>query len=48
MSKEQRVRVDAVLRQPRPAGTQSVEAFRNRFKATMAQHVRPSDTKGCA
>lgn len=41
MSREQRVRVDAMLRQPRPGGPQSVEAFRDRFKLMMAQMIVP-------
>ena len=41
MSKEQRARVDAILRQPVPDRTQSIEAFRDRFKATMAQMIVP-------
>lgn len=41
MSKEQRVRVDAMLRQPRPGGPQSIEAFRDRFKSTMDQMIVP-------
>ncbi|MFJ2160522.1 alpha/beta hydrolase [Streptomyces sp. NPDC087856] len=41
MSKEQRLRVDAVLRQPRPDGPQTIEAFRAGFRATMAQMIVP-------
>ncbi|MEY9963456.1 monoterpene epsilon-lactone hydrolase [Streptacidiphilus sp. MAP12-16] len=41
MSKEQRAQVDAMLRQPRPEGPQSVEAIRAGFKAMMAQMIVP-------
>lgn len=41
MSKQQRARLDAMLRQPRPQGPRSVEAFRDRFKATMDQMIIP-------
>ncbi|GAA5177005.1 alpha/beta hydrolase [Rugosimonospora acidiphila] len=42
MSKEQRARIDAMLRQPRPESPQSVEAIRAGFKAMMAQMIVPS------
>ncbi|MFJ3216555.1 alpha/beta hydrolase [Kitasatospora sp. NPDC086801] len=41
MSKEQRAQVNAMLRQPRPDGPQSVEAIRAGFKAMMAQMAVP-------
>ncbi|WP_030276938.1 alpha/beta hydrolase [Streptomyces sp. NRRL B-24484] len=41
MSKEQRAQVNAMLRQPRPEGPQSVEAIRAGFKAMMAQMAVP-------
>ncbi|WP_405363395.1 alpha/beta hydrolase [Kitasatospora sp. NBC_00085] len=41
MSKEQRTQVSAMLRQPRPDGSRSVEAIRAGFKAMMAQMVVP-------
>lgn len=41
MSKEQRARVDAMLRQPRPEGPRSVEAIRAGFEELMAQMVVP-------
>lgn len=41
MSKEQRARVDALLRQPRPEGPRSVEALRAGFEALMAQMIVP-------
>jgi len=41
MSKEQRAQVDALLRQPRPRGSQSIEEFRAGFKALMAPMVVP-------
>jgi monoterpene epsilon-lactone hydrolase len=41
MSREQRARVDAMLRQPRPEGAQSIESFRDRLKAIMAQMIVP-------
>ncbi|WP_169946820.1 alpha/beta hydrolase [Microbispora sp. H11081] len=41
MSQEQRARVDALLRQPRPEGPRSVEALRAGFEALMAQMIVP-------
>ncbi|MEU3411740.1 alpha/beta hydrolase [Streptomyces sp. NPDC006658] len=41
MSKEQRARIDAMLRQQRPEGPRSVEALRAGFKALMAQMIVP-------
>ncbi|MGV9270884.1 alpha/beta hydrolase [Kitasatospora sp. NPDC003701] len=41
MSKEQRTRVGAMLRQPRPDGPQSVEALRAGFRAMMAGMIIP-------
>ncbi|MEV4325102.1 alpha/beta hydrolase [Microbispora rosea] len=41
MSKEQRARVDALLRQPRPEGPRSVEALRAGFEALMTQMIVP-------
>ncbi|MFI9273114.1 alpha/beta hydrolase [Kitasatospora sp. NPDC052896] len=41
MSKEQRARIDAMLRQPRPEGPRSVEAIRAGFRALMAQMIVP-------
>ncbi|WP_042421080.1 alpha/beta hydrolase [Streptacidiphilus anmyonensis] len=41
MSTEQRARVDAMMRQPRPEGPRSVEALRAGFKALMAQMIVP-------
>ncbi|MER5516768.1 alpha/beta hydrolase [Streptomyces sp. NPDC002763] len=41
MSKEQRARVDAMMRQPRPEGPRPVEAIRAGFKALMAQMIVP-------
>ncbi|WP_051711229.1 alpha/beta hydrolase [Streptomyces sp. NRRL S-350] len=41
MSKEQRTRIDAMLRQPWPEGPQPVEAIRAGFKALMAQMIVP-------
>jgi len=41
MSKEQRTRVDAILRQPVADRTRSIEAFRDRFKTAMAQMIVP-------
>ncbi|MFF8596324.1 hypothetical protein ACF061_33825 [Streptomyces sp. NPDC015220] len=41
MSKEQRARVDATMRQPRPEGPRSVEELRAGFKALMAQMIVP-------
>ncbi|MFI5982389.1 alpha/beta hydrolase [Streptomyces sp. NPDC051555] len=41
MSKEQRARIDALLRQPRPEGPQSVEAVRAGFEALMSRMIVP-------
>jgi acetyl esterase/lipase len=45
MSKEQRARIDAMMRQPRPEGPRSVEALRAGFTALMAQMVVPGDIR---
>ncbi|MEU8171646.1 alpha/beta hydrolase [Microbispora hainanensis] len=41
MSKQQRARIDAILRRPRPEGPRSVEALRTGFAALMAQMIVP-------
>ncbi|WP_041831950.1 alpha/beta hydrolase [Actinoplanes sp. N902-109] len=41
MSREQRARIDAMLRQPRSAGPQSVDDIRAGFRALMAQMIVP-------
>ncbi|ONI90336.1 alpha/beta hydrolase [Actinosynnema sp. ALI-1.44] len=41
MSKEQRAKVDAMLRQPRPQGPRSVEELRAGFAALMSQMIVP-------
>jgi monoterpene epsilon-lactone hydrolase len=41
MSKEQRAKIDAMLRQPRPEGPRSVEAIRAGFEAMMARMIVP-------
>jgi len=41
VSKEQRARVDAMMRQPRPEGPRSVEAIRAGFKALMDKMIVP-------
>ena len=41
MSREQRTKIDTMLRRPRPAGPQSVEAIRAGFKALMDQMIVP-------
>lgn len=41
MSKEQRARIDAMMRQPRPEGPRSVEALRAGFRALMARMIVP-------
>ncbi|WP_425826892.1 alpha/beta hydrolase [Streptomyces fractus] len=41
MSKEQRAKVDALLRRPRPEGPRSVERIRDEFKALMGQMTVP-------
>lgn len=43
MSREQRAKIDAMLRQPRPQGARSVEAIRAGFRAQMAQMIVPTD-----
>ncbi|MBF6149377.1 alpha/beta hydrolase [Nocardia nova] len=43
MSEQQRALVDAMLRQPRPAGPRSVEALRTGFATLMAQMIVPAD-----
>lgn len=45
MSKEQRARVDAMLRQPRPEGPRSVDAIRAGFEALMAQMLVPDSIR---
>ncbi|MEW2293028.1 alpha/beta hydrolase [Streptomyces sp. NPDC006743] len=45
MSKEQRARVDAMMRTPRPEGPQSPEALRAGFRALMAQMAVPGDIR---
>ncbi|MEV0275468.1 alpha/beta hydrolase [Streptomyces sp. NPDC050610] len=45
MSKEQRAKVDAILRQPRPEGPRSVDELRAGFKALMAQMIVPDDIR---
>lgn len=45
MSREQRARIDAMLRQPRPEGPRSVEAIRAGFRALMAQMIVPGDIR---
>jgi monoterpene epsilon-lactone hydrolase len=41
MTREQRVRVDDMLRQPRPSGRPSIEEFRAAFRALMATMMVP-------
>jgi epsilon-lactone hydrolase len=41
MSKEQRARVDAMLRRPQPPGPQTIEAMRAGFEALMSQMIVP-------
>lgn len=41
MSKEQRAKIDAMLRQPRPTGTPSVAEIRAGFEAMMAEMIVP-------
>ena len=41
MSKDQRAKIDAMLRQPRGESPESVEAFRTEFKAIMARMIVP-------
>ncbi|GAA2228234.1 alpha/beta hydrolase [Kitasatospora cystarginea] len=45
MSREQRAKVDTILRQPRPEGPQPVEAIRAGFRAMMAQMIVPDDIR---
>ncbi|TQS29301.1 alpha/beta hydrolase [Microbispora sp. KK1-11] len=45
MSKEQRARIDAMMRQPRPVGPRSVEAIRAGFTALMAQMIVPGNIR---
>ena len=42
MSREQRTMIDAMLRQPRPAGPQPVEEIRAGFRAMMAEMIVPA------
>lgn len=42
MSREQRARVDAMVRRPRPVDPPSVEAMRDGFKALMAEMIVPA------
>ncbi|WP_405138654.1 alpha/beta hydrolase [Nocardia sp. NBC_01388] len=41
MSKEQRAKIDAMLRQPRPEGARPVEVIRAEFEAQMAEMIVP-------
>lgn len=43
MSREQRARIDTLLRQPRPAGNRSIEEIRTGFRALMTQMNVPSE-----
>ncbi|MFI6995924.1 alpha/beta hydrolase [Nocardia sp. NPDC050175] len=45
MSREQRTKIDALLRQPRPAGIGSVEEIRAGFRALMAQMNVPTEIR---
>ncbi|WP_405162825.1 alpha/beta hydrolase [Nocardia sp. NBC_01499] len=45
MSKEQRAKIDALLRQPRPAGIGSVAEIRAGFRALMAQMDVPTEIR---
>ncbi|MFD6156084.1 alpha/beta hydrolase [Nocardia sp. NPDC060256] len=45
MSREQRTKIDMLLRQPRPAGTGSVEEIRAGFRALMAQMNVPTEIR---
>jgi epsilon-lactone hydrolase len=45
MSKEQRARIDAMMRQPRPEGPRSVEELRAGFAALMARMTVPGDIR---
>ncbi|MFF8784309.1 alpha/beta hydrolase [Streptomyces sp. NPDC015125] len=42
MSREQRAKIDAMLRRPRPEGPQSVEAIRAGFREMMAEMIVPA------
>jgi hypothetical protein len=42
MSREQRAKIDAMLRRPRPEGPRSVEALRAGFRAMMAEMIVPA------
>ncbi|MER6298738.1 alpha/beta hydrolase [Kitasatospora sp. NPDC001539] len=43
MSRDQRIRIDRLLRQPHPQGPQSVEQIRAGFRELMAQMIVPHD-----
>jgi acetyl esterase/lipase len=45
MSREQRARIDAMLRQPQPEGAQSVEGIRSRFAELMATMIVPEEIR---
>ncbi|MVU83914.1 alpha/beta hydrolase fold domain-containing protein [Nocardia sp. ET3-3] len=45
MSREQRAKIDALLRQPQPAGDRSVEEIRAGFRALMAQMNVPTQIR---
>ncbi|NSC19785.1 alpha/beta hydrolase [Streptomyces albus subsp. chlorinus] len=45
MSKEQRARIDAMMRQPRPEGPRSVEELRAGFAALMARMIVPDTVR---
>ncbi|MFI9649689.1 alpha/beta hydrolase [Streptomyces sp. NPDC052040] len=45
MSREQRTRIDAMLRQPRPEAPRTVEALRAGFRAMMAEMIVPPDIR---
>jgi epsilon-lactone hydrolase len=45
MSKEQRARIDAMLRQPQPEGPRTVEEIRAGFRALMARTIVPDDIR---
>jgi acetyl esterase/lipase len=45
MSKEQRAQIDAMMRQPRPQGSRTVEEMRAGFEALMAQMVVPDNIR---
>ncbi|MFF2146698.1 alpha/beta hydrolase [Kitasatospora sp. NPDC058190] len=44
MSREQRIHIDGILRQPSPDGPLSVEEIRSGFRALMAQMIVPHDS----